>query len=565
MRANRRLLSLGASHLTMTKEEAGRLISESGLDLADDELRLLVERTEGWAAGLYLATIALRDEPDPGGACERFAGDDHLVADYLRDEMLRALPPRTRDFLVHTSVLDVLSGEACDAVLDRSDSATELDAAATANLMLIPLDRRGESYRYHQLFRDMLQFELHRRNAALEATLHSRASAWYESRGELDAAIGHAQSARDEARVDALMWRAVPAFVSFGRAATVERWLEPYPAADIAARPALAISAAWAAVTIGDLGALGFWSAVVSEHDPNGLLPDGTPVGAAAALLRATVAKDGIAAIRDDAAHAFALDRAGSPFQSVACYLEGAALRVLGDRAAARERLEVGVAIGRLLSPAAHVHCAAQLAVLAIEEDDWPEADRRVEEALGIVEEFRLSERPVMAGTYATAALVRAYMGDGGTARAHSKHSLYLLSMMTSGGPWLAVDARLLLARAALLLGDVALARVLTREADALVALVPDADQFRAAVGELRVATNADQVPLGVAATPMTPAELRVLRYLPTHLTFAAIAEELFVSRNTVKTQAISIYRKLGVSSRDPAVVTARRLGLLEE
>jgi LuxR family transcriptional regulator, maltose regulon positive regulatory protein len=72
------------------------------------------------------------------------------------------------------------------------------------------------------------------------------------------------------------------------------------------------------------------------------------------------------------------------------------------------------------------------------------------------------------------------------------------------------------------------------------------------------------QAPLGVLATPLTPAEMRVLRFLPTYLTFPAIADELFVSRNTVKTQAISIYRKLGVSSRKPAVEAARGLGLLE-
>jgi LuxR family maltose regulon positive regulatory protein len=123
----------------------------------------------------------------------------------------------------------------------------------------------------------------------------------------------------------------------------------------------------------------------------------------------------------------------------------------------------------------------------------------------------------------------------------------------------------LLLARTSLLLGDVALARVLVREIDGLIELIPDAAHFETMLTELKQATHADQIPLGVTATPMTPAELRVLRYLPTHLTFAAIAEELFVSRNTVKTQAIAIYRKLGVSSRDPAVAAARRLGLLEE
>jgi LuxR family maltose regulon positive regulatory protein len=116
-----------------------------------------------------------------------------------------------------------------------------------------------------------------------------------------------------------------------------------------------------------------------------------------------------------------------------------------------------------------------------------------------------------------------------------------------------------------LLLGDVGLARTLLREAIEMLALIPDSEPLRARLADVERATEAEQVPLGMRATPMTPAEMRVLRYLPTNLTFAAIAEELFVSRNTVKTQAISIYRKLDVSSRGPAVNTARALGLFEE
>lgn len=94
---------------------------------------------------------------------------------------------------------------------------------------------------------------------------------------------------------------------------------------------------------------------------------------------------------------------------------------------------------------------------------------------------------------------------------------------------------------------------------------MPDAESLRTRLSALEQTTGADDVPVGVLVSPMTPAEMRVLRYLPTHLTFAAIAHELFVSRNTVKTQAISIYRKLDVSSRGPAVATARGLGLLDE
>ncbi len=137
--------------------------------------------------------------------------------------------------------------------------------------------------------------------------------------------------------------------------------------------------------------------------------------------------------------------------------------------------------------------------------------------------------------------------------------------MLATVAPWINVEARIFLARAFLLLGDVGLARTLTREGIDMLALIPDGEALRARLAEIERATESEHAPPGLLVTPMTPAEMRVLRYLPTHLTFGAIADELFVSRNTVKTQAIAIYRKLGVSSRNPAVVAARSLGLLDE
>ena len=136
--------------------------------------------------------------------------------------------------------------------------------------------------------------------------------------------------------------------------------------------------------------------------------------------------------------------------------------------------------------------------------------------------------------------------------------------MLTTVAPWVSIDARMFLARALVLLGDVNLAHAVVHEAVQYLPLVPDRYLLDPRVSEMDATTASETVPLGVMAAPITPAELRVLRYLPTHLTFSAIADELFVSRNTVKTQAIAIYRKLGVSTRDRAVQSAQSLGLLE-
>ena len=560
MRADRRLFVLDATDLCMTVDEGCALLEASGVDLDGERAERIVDQTEGWPVALYLATLVLRERDDE----PLFAGDDQLVADYLRDELLQVLPDSTRDFLLRTSVLERMSGAVCDAILEQTGSADVLDAAARSNLLVFPTDRRREFFRYHHLFRDMLRFEFHRRDPVLERELHRRASVWFEAQGDLDVAIGHAIDAGDDDRIDALLWGAAPFFLGVGRSATVGLWLSRFTLEQVRPRPARFVTAGIHAFTVGNMGELEYWCTVASEFAPDAELPDGVPVGAAAALLRAIVAKGSLAAMRDDAARAYELDHSGSAYRSVARQIEGAAWRLLGDSARARACFEEGAVIGRLLARVSEVHCLAGLAMLAVDADDWPGASTLLGEAFRVIDDLDLEERPAMALVYTTSALVHARNGDSASARHDLKHAIFLLSMLSTVGSWMGIECRLLLGRAALLLGDQALTRVLCGEAEMLLERIPDSDLQRGRLKELARSADAESIPLSLTATPMTPAELRVLRYLPTHLTFAAIADELFVSRNTVKTQAISIYRKLGVTSRGPAVEAARQLGLLE-
>lgn len=262
---------------------------------------------------------------------------------------------------------------------------------------------------------------------------------------------------------------------------------------------------------------------------------------------------------------AFELDRPESVFRPIARFVEGGALRLLGEPELARERLEEGARLAGVLHPATHVHCLTQLALLDIEEGALSEGAPRVDRALQLIERYALGERPGMALAYAVAALSHARQGRTADARTATKHGLWLLEKLTGVGPTLIADAALSLARATLLLGDVNTTRMLVRESHRLLARCSDAGVLPERLREVERMTDASAVPMGLQATPLTPAEMRVLRYLPTHLSFEAIAEELIVSRNTVKTQAIAAYRKLGVSSRAEAVAQARELGLLDE
>jgi LuxR family maltose regulon positive regulatory protein len=560
LRAQRDLVEIGPEDLALDLSQARELVELAGLKLDDDASAALVERTEGWAAALYLFALAFREHEDPVAAAYGFSGDDRVIAEYLRRELLDTLPEPLVAFLSRTAVLDELTGPLCDAVTGGSRSQAILEELERSNRFVVPLDRSGEHFRYHHLFADLLRLELRRRDPELESELHLRASRWYEEHGQVDGAVRHAHRARDLDRAAALIWAASPLYIANGRTATVSRWLELFTLEEIAARPPLALAAAWCAVTAPQTQPILHWTEL-ARRGADDRLPDGTPLGAAVSLLDAVAGDRGLTAMAADASRAYALDADDSPFRAIACYLEGTARRLLEEPALARERLQEGVRRGALVPPTVSA-CLAGLALLAIDADDWAEAEACVQRGKELVTARNLRERPAQALLFAVSTLVQAHRGAAG-ARADALHTRHLLAMLNHISPWIAIEARLVLARAELLLGDIEIARLLVREAGDLVARFPDAGRLAETFGELTETLSSAATTAGVAV-PLTTAELRVLRYLPTHLSFQAMADELFVSRNTVKTQAIAIYRKLAVSSRGDAVARAVELGILD-
>lgn len=563
LRAQRDLVEIGPEQLALEPEEGAALVRLAGLDLDDESAASLVERTEGWAAGLYLAALALRDHPEPTRAASGFSGDDRVVADYLRHELLAMFPESLVQFLSRTSVLDELSGPLCDAVLESSGSQATLEELERSNLFVVPLDRTGDQFRYHHLFGELLRAELRHREPDLQPLLHGHASHWYEENGDTDGAVRHARLGGDIDRAAALIWRAAPSYLGAGRDLTVGRWLEAFNVDEMAAHPPLALAAAWCCVIAQRNEPIGQWVEMARRGDHQAPLPDGTPLGSAIALLEALMAERGLTSSVEAAALSYALDVDGSPFRSIACSTEGTGLRLLGAPEQARARLEDGVKCSAFIPGAISV-CHAELALIAVDEGNWSDAERNVERALELMERNELSERPAQAIVLATSALVLAHRGASADARSAANRTRRLLSMLTFGMPWMGIEARLVLARAELIRGEVEAARMLVTESEELLRRFPDAGTLTDEQVKIAKSIHAASGEVGRGVVPLTSAELRVLRYLPTHLSFQAIAEELFVSRNTVKTQAIAIYRKLSVSSRGDAVSCATELGLLE-
>ena len=276
LRASGELVELRIAELGFTSAEADQLLGEAmGLELTADQTERLWERTEGWAAGLYLAGLSLRGQPDPGPFIASFEAGHRHVVDYLGAEVLARQPEPLRSFMVRTSVLERLSGPLCDAVLETEGSAELLAELEQANLFLIALDDHRHWYRYHHLFAQLLRLELAGRDADLVPLLHRRAAAFHQDNGDVEAAVHHAIAAGDHQRATDLVTRHWLSFARRGRVATVERWLDGLPDEVVAAAPSVAVAKVWIGGYRGVPKAeLERWLAVADRGGPGAPVPD---------------------------------------------------------------------------------------------------------------------------------------------------------------------------------------------------------------------------------------------------------------------------------------------------
>jgi LuxR family transcriptional regulator, maltose regulon positive regulatory protein len=295
LRARRQLTEVRAADLGFDVEEAAALLGAGmGLRLAEAQVAALVDRTEGWVAGLQLAGLALRDRPDPATFVAGFAGGHRLVADYLMAEVLDRQPPSTRRFLLATSVLDRLCAPLCDSLLApeaAGDSQGILEELERANLFLVPLDDERTWYRYHHLFADALRARLAREAGAdAAASLHRRAGDWFGREGLLPEAIGHALAG--DAAEDAATWIEALTPSMFATMSIHQRlaaWLAALPEPVARARPLLCLAQAWLLIHRVELQPAAAWLDAAARALPEAD-DDARPARGAVAATRAYLA-----------------------------------------------------------------------------------------------------------------------------------------------------------------------------------------------------------------------------------------------------------------------------------
>lgn len=567
MRAHRRLVDLGPTDLAFDESEIEELMHQFGIALPHEAVQALLERTEGWPAGVCLAARSLKDRNDAAALVSTIGGDNRHIVEYLLDEVLSRQPAEVARFLMRTAVLERLSAPLCDTVLETSGSAAWLAEIRALNLFLVPLDDREEWYRYQRMFGEMLRSELRRREPGETERIHKLAATWFDAHAIPDLAIHHAVEGGDPHQAPHIIAAHVQKLNSTGCLMTVRRWLEDLEEPVLADNPACAVAAAWVWALTGDAARAVRCLQIAESCTVDAAMPDGSSSLQAAVLrTRAALAPDGLTVMRADAERAVALEPPGSPWHTQASLIHGSALLLSGFVRDATLAFESAIRFhGEAQRPGA-VFSLGQLSLMAAGQGNWASTAAHVAESTRLIHVAGLQENLVSILTYTAASRLALHRGDASRANLHARDALRLYEAPSPQAfPWLAPQTAILLGHILLDLDDVPGAQQKAHEANQALSWLHDSRMLKAQHQDLvsRLQQANDRA-IAHEVTGLTPAEIRILHVLPTHLTLTEIAEELGISRNTVKTQANAIYRKLRASNRTQAVREAHARGLLE-
>lgn len=567
VRATGRLTELSATELDFDVEESATLVEGMGLHLDRAEVAAIVDHTEGWAVGVYLTALSMRPNGRTTSNEARVArGSDRIVSDYLRTQVLDSVDEDRRRFLTLTSILEELNGPVCDAVLEREDSAAVLAELHQRIQLVIAIDPDERRFRLHHLLAEELTADLQRLEPARVTGLHERACLWFEAHGDTDAAIRHAIASGDMGLASRMIWPEVAGCVASGRLDRLRSWLVGLSDRQLAGDRWLSMAAVWASLQQGDAVAMGRWARIAERHAGPDWRQEARHdrYAATVAVLHALLGSGGLDDTRDLCERALQGLAPDDLFRASAASNLGIAQTLQRDLEGGRASLIEAASLARSLGvPIVEVNATSWLGLLALAEGERERGIRLITEATDVIRRNHLDRLATGALSMTAQALVLALLGDKSTASTTLATARRLSGLLGDVAPWFAVTGRLIQARTAILVGDGATARLLIAEAKAH--MTPELSSSSAA-DSLAEAEEflARMSALGGPAGALTTAELRVLQFLPSHLTLQQIGEHLFVSQSTVKTHVLSIYRKLGVGSRSEAVAHARALGLVE-
>jgi LuxR family maltose regulon positive regulatory protein len=540
LRARGELLEVRADDLRFTADEAEELLNERlALGLARADIEPLVERTEGWAAGVYLAALSLEGVEDRGAFAREFGGTNRHVIDFLVDDVLDAHRPELRTLMLRSSVLKRLSGPLCDAVLEQNGSREQLIEVSRSNLFLLPLDDQNEWFRFHRLFAQLLRVELEHREPELVPALHRRAYAWHLDHGFPEQAIDHALEAGAFAEATELISTTWGQLTGGGRQARVADWLGRFPPELVRESPRLLLAQA------------GLAPSSDSRPDEPGSSDAGLDT------MRATFQWGDVGSGYEAALRAAELQGPGSPFRAAVCWSLALGSYNRGDLATAdhwfAEAVEAGERDERWLIAASAL---AHRSLIAWENGEPTEQTRLAGEANDLAHNHDVDR---VKGEVDVA--VGASLAAGGRPDEALPMIARGISVLRKfGSPLDLANGLLCEARFLRSVGRDDAAASAIEEAAHAIETCRDPGILPERLEALRPSSRSRRR----NSTPeLTERERAVLRMLNGPLSEREIGRELYLSHNTIHSHTKSIYRKLGASSRREAVKRARTLAII--
>lgn len=565
LRAADRLLEVGEEELAFGADEVAELAALLQVDISEEETATIMAETRGWPLAVSLAMHSLANR-DAAAGSRPGALVVSSVSDYIRTELVEPLDDERRSWLLRSAVLETMNGPLCDTALETTGSEALLREFHRSSLLVSEVTGEPGHFRYHPLLRTLLCKELEAAMPGEAATIAARATQWYHERGESLTALRYARASGDRDLTARFVSMHVFPLHWVGRINTLEQWVGWFDLDGVREHyPAVAVLAGFVFALDGQRHEAERWLSVAEHSDDPGPLWDGSSPDAWVAMLRGMMVTAGPMGLEADARMAEAGMRYDSPFMPGVRLLGTVASLVAGRREEAMERAHESAELSK--SRGAWPGFAMSTGIeasLALRAGQQRRAHALIEHALDRLREVGMIDYVLVCHVHALAARLALASHSKEQARRHLTHVQRLRPLMTAAVPWYALQVRTDSVEALIALGDAAAARTLVREIDSIMQIRPDMGALGVEAAAMRTRLAAIEE-AGAAQGTLTAAELRVLQYLPTHLTFGEIAERLYVSPHTVKSQAVAIYGKLGVSSRRAAIETAVTYGLLDD
>lgn len=424
LRLSGRLTEIRAANLEFTTDEAGKLLQEAGVSVADTDVARLHERTEGWATGLRLAALSLARHPSPEQFVAEFAGSERTVADYLLGEVLLSQPAEVRDLLLRTCILDRVNGELADLLTGRKDGHRLLHELAEANALVVAVDVGRTSFRYHQLLLDLLRLDLRRELPGEIEGLHGRAARWYADRGEAIEATRHARRAGDWDLACELLGRHWVQLLLDGEESTLTSLLDGLPEGLAAADAEVATMLAADRLRHAEWGEADAW--LDSARRTIGAVPEDRRTRAEAALATVQLFRarqvGGVEDVVDEADGAVEVylntaEQGGADLGALAVLNLGIAKAWTFRFEGAERDLERALVLGRSIGrPYVEIGCLTALGNVATLTERIELGEKRLRDAIAVAERVGWTTHPLVGAAYmglASTLLDRGMLAEG--------------------------------------------------------------------------------------------------------------------------------------------------------